>query len=384
MSRKRILLIADSDALWTQRYIEYLLLPDDAEDQYEIVIFPIWGDGKRYEHYYQAQGITVYQDKHHLPLIRYIPRLRMWARVAANARQLRKLGPFDVVHNHYLSQRDLALGWRMVKAFGARWVCSFWGSDLMRSSRLELARMKPYLNRCDAITVHSELNRTKIREFYGQSYADKTTLLYFGQIGYHYIDEIRKEMTKEQCKQYFGISKDRYVICVGYSASSAQQQLPVLEAISLLTEETQRRITLVLQQTYSQNDPDYVKRVREYAGRLPCQTVVLTDFMDGEDSARLRLSADLFILAITTDAFSGSMQEYLYAGATIIKGDWLGYPQLKDMGIEINDFHQFDELPGMISLAMEHRLNELSAEQRALFPKLYSWPAVRSSWLSLY
>lgn len=35
----KILLIADSDALWTKRAVEYLLLPAG----YEIVIFPIWG-----------------------------------------------------------------------------------------------------------------------------------------------------------------------------------------------------------------------------------------------------------------------------------------------------------------------------------------------------
>ena len=69
---------------------------------------------------------------------------------------------------------------------------------------------------------------------------------------------------------------------------------------------------------------------------MPCQTVVLTQFLGPEDSAMLRLSADVFILAIRTDAFSASMQEYLYAGACVLKGAWLGYPQLEDMGIELN------------------------------------------------
>lgn len=380
MKRKRILLIADSDALWTWRYIEYLLLPEN----YEIVIFPIWGHNGRYDAEYKAHGVTVYQDKHTLPVIRHIPRLRMWTRIAQNAKDLQALGPFDVVHNHYLSQRDLALGLRLHKRFNARWICSFWGSDLMRSSQRELKRMAPYLDRCHGITVHSELNRQMIRRVYGEAAANKTTLLYFGQIGYEYINHVRARMTKAQCQRSFGIDEGRYVISVGYSASSAQQQLPVLQAMAALPKERLERITVVLQQTYAQNDADYVRRVRECAGSLGCQVVALSDFMDGESSARLRLSADMFILSITTDAFSGSLQEYLYAGADVVKGDWLGYPQLDDMGVQVTDFHDYSEIPAIVEKGMDGLLPSLSAEQRALFPKLYSWAAVKDSWLNLY
>ena len=104
--KKRVLMIADADSFWTRRLMEHLLLPAG----YELVLFPIWGDGGKYADFYRANGVTVYHDRHTLPVIRHIPRLRMWARIALNARDLKRLGPFDIVHNHYLSQRDLALG----------------------------------------------------------------------------------------------------------------------------------------------------------------------------------------------------------------------------------------------------------------------------------
>ena len=91
----KILLIADSDALWTKRAVEYLLLPAG----YEIVIFPIWGHKGQFDNFYREHGVTVYRDPHRLPVIRHIPRVRMWARIALNARDLAKYGPFDVVHN---------------------------------------------------------------------------------------------------------------------------------------------------------------------------------------------------------------------------------------------------------------------------------------------
>ena len=59
----KILLIADSDALWTKRAVKYLLLPAG----YEIVIFPIWGHKGQFDDYYREHGVTVYRDPHRLP-----------------------------------------------------------------------------------------------------------------------------------------------------------------------------------------------------------------------------------------------------------------------------------------------------------------------------
>ena len=378
--KKRVLMIADADSFWTRRLMEHLLLPEG----YDLVLFPIWGDGGKYADFYRQNGVTVYRDRHTLPVIRHIPRLRMWARIALNARGLMRLGPFDIVHNHYLSQRDLALGRLVARRFRARWECSCWGSHRMRAGARALGRMKPYLRACDAVSVHSELNRGMIRRLYGEDVAQKTALLYFGQTGYADIDRARGRFTPAQCRARFGIAPDRFVICVGYSASSAQQQLEVIQALSLLPPERLGRVTLVLQQTYGENDPAYVARTRELAGRLPCQTVALTQFLGPEDSAMLRLSADVFILAIRTDAFSASMQEYLYAGACVLKGAWLGYPQLEEMGIALESFRDFGDLPALVARAMDGGLSGLSQEQRALFPRLYSWEAVRESWLALY
>ena len=47
-------------------------------------------------------------------------------------------------------------------------------------------------------------------------------------------------------------------------------------------------MTLVLQQTYVKRDPAYMERVRQAAEALPCQTVVLRDFLDLTQTARLR------------------------------------------------------------------------------------------------
>lgn len=376
----KILLIADSNALWTKRAVEYLLLPAG----YEIVIFPIWGHKGQFDDYYREHGVTVYRDPHRLPVIRHIPRVRMWARIALNARDLAKYGPFDVVHNHYLSQRDLALGLRVSRRFHARWVCTFWGSDLLRASDRALRQMLPYLRRCDRLTACNERMRDKLRQSCGEELYQKTRMTIWGQDGFAAIDGILSNETREDCRTHYGIRPGNYVVSIGYSADNAQHQLEVVEALSALPKETLSHMTLVLQQTYVKRDPAYMERVRQAAEALPCQAVVLRDFLDLTETARLRLCADLFILAISTDAFAASMQEYLYAGAVFLMGDWLGYPQLDELGIPINRFHEYKELPALVQQAMNGKLQRSTDEQRALLPAHYSWDAVRKDWLGLY
>lgn len=376
----KILLIADSDALWTKRAVEYLLLPAG----YEIVIFPIWGHKGQFDNFYREHGVTVYRDPHRLPVIRHIPRVRMWARIALNARDLAKYGPFDVVHNHYLSQRDLSLGWRVSRRFHARWVCTFWGSDLLRASDRALRQMLPYLRRCDRLTACNERMRDKLRQSCGEELYQKTRMTIWGQDGFAAIDGILSNETREDCRAHYGIRPGNYVVSIGYSADNAQHQLEVVEALSALPKENLSHMTLVLQQTYVKRDPAYMERVRQAAEALPCQVVVLRDFLDLTETARLRLCADLFILAISTDAFAASMQEYLYAGAVFLMGDWLGYPQLDELGIPINRFHEYKELPALVQQAMNGKLQRATDEQRALLPAHYSWDAVHKDWLGLY
>lgn len=378
---KRVLLIADADGLWTKRLVENVLLPAGMEP----VVFPIWPCRGTNDAFYQAHGIPVYQDRHRLPVIRRIPRLRMWARLWLNARSLMKqFGPFELVANHYLSQRDLALGHLVVCRYHARWVCCFWGSDLLRASPKELQRMKPYLLRCDCIHSVYNLIQPRMMELYGPQVAQKTHLLQFGHPTFDCIDQIRESQDKTACKAHFGISPDRFVLCVGYSASSAQQQLQVLKALSNLPEERLRSITIVLQQTYCMDDPAYVEQTRTFCRSLPCETVVLTEFMSDRECAWLRLAADAFILAITTDAFCASLREYLYAGARVMYGSWLAYPQLKEMGMDVPTFESFDQLPGLVMQAMDGPRPRMTEEQRQQFLQAYSAEGQLPKWLALY
>lgn len=378
---KRLLMIADANGFWTKRYIEHLLLPAG----YEVVLFPIWGNKGTFDDFYEASGVTVYRDNHTLPLVRHIPRLRMWVRVWLNAFSLRKLGPFHVIHNHYLSRRDLALAGAVRRFFPkAKWVCSFWGSDLLRSSGKQHAGMRPYLRRADAITIHSALQFGDIRRHYGETLEKKTALVYFGQTVYEDIDRVRSVIDKAQCKRHFGIDPARRVVCVGYNAAAAQHQPEILRALKELPSALHANLTVILQMTYGASDGAYLQAVEEARRALPAETLLYTEFMDATESAYLRLAADAFILAIQTDAFSASLQEYLYAGARVLRGDWLSYPQLDELGIETIPFSDYPEIPALLERALAAPMAEDEMARRMELRARYSWDAVREGWLRLY
>ena len=375
-----MLVIADSDSFWTIRFLQHVAL----NAGYQVVLFPIWGHQGKYDDFYAQNKVTVYQDQHTLPLVRHIPRVRMWARIWANAQSLLKLGPFDVDHNHSISQRDLALGEMVARKCGARWVATIWGSDFLRAPDVEKRRMAPLLSRCDYVHNVTDMIAEQVVQICGETIRPRLVLADFGQESYALMDSMRQTMTKADCKKSYGMDPNSFVLCVGSSASAAQQQLKTLQVMKNMPEKVLKKITLVLQQTYCVDDPAYLQKTHEAAAALPCQTVIMTEFMNDEQCARLRLAADAYIHGIKTDALSSTMLDYLYAGTCVIAGSWLEYPPLDAWGIRLHRFDTFDDLPALIMQAVNSEIAGLTEKQRAIFPAEGSWESLLPKWLQMY
>lgn len=377
---KRILLIGDPDSVWVKRYVENALHPAG----WQTVIYPIYGWKGGYREDYARMDVTVYKDQHRLPIIGRIPKVRMWARVYANAASLKKLGPFDAVHCHYLSVVDMALGHVMAKQQNAPLVATFWGSDLLRTEEATLRRMTKAIRACRRVSVFNQEHVERIRQLYGEETADKTTVLDFGEVVFPCIDKVEAAGGREAAKAHFGIPADRLTVCVGSSASKAQQQLPALHALAQLDEAALRRVTLILQHTYAHDDPDNEQKVQAFAKAMPCQTLILTDFLNDMESAYLRCAADVYLHPITTDAFSTSMKEYLYAGARVAYGGWLTYPTLSELSLPVRQFADFDALPGLLQDALAGTWQPLNRQERDRLGGICKWESLAPQWLGLY
>ncbi len=377
---QRLLIISDPDSLWTKRYIENVLHPAGCQ----VTIYPIYGWQGGYREEYAKWGVTIYEDTHKLPVIGRIPKVRMWARVLANAASLKNLGPFDAVHCHYLSVVDLALGCTVARQQRAKVVATFWGSDLLRADEKTLGRMEKYLRRCHRVTVFNPEHVERIRALYGPDVVAKTEMLDFGSSVFAWIDRMQADDDRAAVKAQLGIAADRLTVAIGSSASEAQQQLPAIQALAALDEATLRRMPIDLQHTCCHAAPANEQKVQAAARALPCQTVVLNEFMNDEESARLRCAVDVYLHTIRTDAFSDSMKEYFYAGARVAYGSWLCYPTLAEMGIQARQFAAFDQLPALVEAALEGSWQPIGLQEKARLADQASWDKLAPKWLALY
>ena len=375
-NKKRILMITDPDGIWTIYFIKYLYFPRN----YEIVIFPIWGYKGKFADFYKENNIKIYQDNHKLPIVSKIPVVRKWVRILKNSNSLKAYGSFDIVHNHYLSQRDLELGYRVAKRDNARFIASFWGSDLARASNEALLKMKPYLLKADGLTCFNLSHMEKLKQVCGEAVYNKAVFLVSGNTVISEIDKLEKTVDKKACKKYFGIKEGQITLAIGYSASSAQQQLQAVTSLEKLPLETRKKITIVLQQTYGEDNPEYVKQTHEMVKKLGFSLLYLHEFMDGVESAYLRMAVDIYVHSIITDSLSASMVEYLYAGAKVLKGEWLKYQNLDDLGIKINSFENFEDFPKQILACLDDKITSISSQEREKIRNLFSWERSSKSW----
>lgn len=377
----RILLICDPDSVFIKRYVEHVLHPAG----WQTVIYPIYGWSGGYRQAYDDMGVAIYRDEHRPSLLERIPKVRMWAKVSAHAAALKALGPFDAVHCHYLSVVDLALGRMVARQHKASFVATFWGSDLLRTEEAILRRMKPFLEACNAVTVFNTENVALLEKLYGKAVADKAVTLDFGAPVLDCIDIRNSGDGREGAKAALGVESRRTTICIGSSASEAQQQLPALRALAALDADTLSRITILLQHTYCHDDPDNEQKVQAFAKAMaPCQTIVLTEFLNDTESATLRCATDIYLHTIRTDSFSDAMKECLYAGAKVAYGSWLSYPAFRELSLPVRSFAAFEELPALVKEGLDDVWQPLNQEERQRLAALFKWSSLAPQWLELY
>jgi hypothetical protein len=107
--------------------------------------------------------------------------------------------------------------------------------------------------------------------------------------------------------------------------------------------------------------------------------------MYSEDVARLCLSTDILIHAQVTDAFSATVQEFLYGGSLLINGGWLDYSDFDLNNIKYIEFNKFDDLPIILDKTLDDIQNikfNMGGNRKNLL-NISSWAANRKNWMRI-
>ena len=290
-----------------------------------------------------------------------------------------KSGPFDVINMQFVRFTDLADVILLKYLMKSKLILSYWGSDLFRVNRKELTAQGKYVRHADFITFDNIDLEIEFKKIYRKKIPSKVVL--FGLPVLDIIDKTSRKMADEDIRRQWGIAKDKIVIAIGYNGIPQQQHKKVLSAISKLDKQYKEKVVLLLQMSYG-GSREYRKSVINAVKKTGYEYIVIQHFLSNDEVAELRIITDIFINAQTTDAFSGSVCEYLFANTILINAKWLRYKEFEKYNFQYLEFQSFNEIPLLISQVMEKEIDV--SKNKELVWKLRSWEYCAPRWKEIY
>lgn len=379
----RLLLIADINSIWTYNYA--LLL---ADKDIELTVWPIYKARNSFSGKLKYRGIdvlafsdSVYSyfetNKHTV-----FKKTRFIYSIIRDSYNALKNNTYDLLNIQYVDPSYMRLFLLFPWTF-KRMVLSYWGSDLLRAKKKDLLRIRRIVNKCKGCTFDNEDLYYEHIKVYGKHVKREVVMLPLP-----ILDDIdrNRNVLNNDIITIAGqeICCKKTCICIGYCGRRQQQHIEVIKQLNKISSDTKNKILILLPMTYSIDSNDsYITEVKKAVVKCGIDYVMFEEFMTDEEVAKLRLVTDAFIHAQTTDAFSGSICEILYAGGMLVNAKWLHYKEFDKYPIKYREFEKFDELPPIIeSLVQERKVR--NDDNRRIIQSLRAVDNCRNAWVNYY
>lgn len=253
---------------------------------------------------------------------------------------------YDCVVIHYVSF-NLALHINKLRKISKRLVAVVWGSDFYRvKSKLKISLQNIIYKQVDKVVftnIETLKSFSQAKKFIDNS---KLGVASFGLPTLDEIDILSKPpgpVDYDKWCESFAVPIEKIKIMVGYNASLAHNQLSVIESISIFEKETSDLFHLIFPLGYGSSDSKNIIKRKLQENSVENYTI-LENFYGFHEVAKLRLITDVLINIQPSDQFSGSMQETLYAGGSVIAGSWLPYKKIVDLGANVLLIDKVEEI----------------------------------------
>lgn len=377
----KILIIGNANSFWIKEYTEYIL----SEGCNEIFIASKSVINKDFKDFYNKHNINILQTDRGTFLFDRIPKLKTLVNMFRKVKKEAGNGMFDVIHIHSVpSNFMITFLNKFIVRFGKKIVCTYWGSDLLSKPKEQLIKAIPCLDKAECISYSSDGMDSYFHGVFGDIYNEKIVRAKFGISIYDIIDEVKNHKSKDECKEFFNIEKNKISVMIGYNGSIRQNHLNVIDQLAKLDNEILDKLNIVIQLSYGLPCDEYRQNIIDEISKINVKHVIIDNFLNREESAVLRIATDIFIHAQESDAFSASIQECVYAGSILLNPSWIMYKEFDDIGIDYIKYNSFDELPMIIKNITDGKIKiSNNGKVRELYKK-YSWNAVKEDWLKLY
>lgn len=367
-----IVIVCDANSFWIKEYIDRVF----TKNEHSIVL--ITYENRIFKDFYEKIGVDV---------ISYNAiGKRTIADVLAfdnfSKRVLKVIKKCDVIHIQS-PEPMLLLRCAGIWKISKKRIITFWGSDLLRAIKRDIFIFYPFLKHADIITLMTDEMTKRFNLIYNESFKAEIKTLDFGVPMYSSINECSLNMGRADCKRYWGIDEDKFVIPIGYNGNIEQQHLAMIQNLLLLPESKLRDITVIIHFGYGGKNEEYRNQVQDILEKSKINYVFINRFLNQRETAILRLCADAFLYGQTTDALAGSVLEYVYAGCILIKPSWLDYSVLDKLGVPYIEYNRFEEIPSII-VALKMNENKDIEEIRKKMWNYNSWDVLVPQWRKLY
>lgn len=293
----------------------------------------------------------------------------------------------DFIHFHYLSLRSLRLLCQLDFDPNIKIIVSLWGSDMYHDQvklkgriykfihMLSIKKIKEKLQRVDKWTVANPKLFTTIRPIFNfEIPPQKKHIALFGS-----------ELDKADFNSYCLSESELIKITIGYNARRLQQHIRVLSELKHLPDVLRKRIHIILPFNYG-GSQSYKSRVLRKMLSLGISFEVINRFLNKEELTDLRLRSDIFIQVQTSDQFSTSMLEYIFAGNLVITGAWLDYQEMRKKGVQFKQIEKMTDLSGVLVEVIKSykRNSDDIRKNKQLAFELIDWGNNLPMWTKLY
>jgi hypothetical protein len=282
---------------------------------------------------------------------------------------------YDTFHFHFMQYSYLRELFLVPK--NKKIVCSFWGSDLLRTNDiLNFYFVKKALNRATVITCQSQELKEIILSKFGRNLTDRIQIALFPT--YERIYDLmdaneQNQEAKNLFKSNYNYSDDKLNILIGHSGSTSNNHLKIIKSLENVKHKNKIHLIINLNYAITSSEKElYTKELTEVLNRLDISYVILEKFFVNEELAISRLASDIFIHAPISDALSGTMLELLYASNIVITGSWLPYKTYRKANLNYHEFYDFGELSEKLDLIIDTINSEKTlASKNKVFIKDY-------------
>lgn len=338
--------------------------------------------------FWRAILVHFFVDKNAFKLDSYIhlfKTITIVARKVLDQRFLKdKIGEYEMVNFQYIDWTSIKFLPYLQKKHKV--ILTFWGSDLMQTSGLDIYEQQlTLIERADSIVLHSLEMQEIFLSKYGRQFKAKIRLNYLGLANtkFDLLDQVRenKELLSSFVNQW-NIPTDKIKVLIGYSAAVGTQHLEVIDRLNALEES---KIHLLLPMTYGTNDKMYVKAVEDKLVASRHSYTCFTKYLTDEAVACLYETADICINVRDSDAFNAAMIEWLYLGKITIVGSWLPYGLMRRNNIDYLEVASIADLTETLENCLEEEnTNENYTQNKEKIYQLTCQDYTIKKWCTIY